>query len=377
MATPPNLHIPPSTSIVNVSIIDTGSVFIGTKTSLFAEPEIPGHEYLAGHCFCFLIQHPTQNRTLIYDLGIKKDWKNWPTPFYEGFVKNGGTVSIPEDVREILDRHDVDTNNIEGVIWSHSHFDHTGDVSVFEPSTKIIVGPGSKEHVFPGYPTKQNAHFRESDVVGHAVEEVDFGSSSLKIAGFAAVDYFGDGSFYLLDTPGHCIGHICGFARVTSNPDSFILMGGDAYHHAGQLRPHPWHPLPESVLPNPFDATSHTPCPGDIFDKLLPNGRKAPFYQPSQNQSKLGGDVPKMVETIKKLQEADAHDNVLIIPAHDAAFLHVADFFPKTANAFMEKGWGEKTRWGWLADFAKSVGKDENIPRELWGDYRAVTTGKT
>ncbi|KAI1352969.1 beta-lactamase-like protein [Xylaria sp. FL0043] len=372
MAAPPDLNIPSSTSIVNVSIIDTGTIFRGIKTTSFVEPSIPGHEYLAGPCFSFLIQHPTQNRALIFDLAVRKDCQNWPKPFYESFIGAGATAIVPEDVREFLDRHGVDTKNIEGVIWSHSHFDHTGDVSTFEPGTKLIVGPDTKNDVFPGYPAKQAATFNESEVAGREVDEIDFSSSSLKIGGFAAIDYFGDGSFYLLDAPGHCIGHMCGFARVTSNPDSFILMGGDAIHHGGQLRPHPWRPLPKSVFPNPFDLTSHTACPGETFSKLLPNGKQAPFYQPSQ--LKFHYDVPMMVETIRKLQEADAHDNILIIPAHDVSFLKVADFFPKTANAFMEKEWGWEARWAWLADFAKVVGQDENIPTKLWGDYRPVNS---
>ncbi|KAI3329098.1 beta-lactamase-like protein [Xylariaceae sp. AK1471] len=377
MATPPELHIPPSTSTVNVSVINTGTTLRGMKTSSFVEPPILGHDYLAAPCFSFLIQHPTQNRSLIFDLAIKKDWQNWPPPLYKNIVGNGGTPDVPKHVREFLDEHGFDTKNIEAVVWSHSHLDHVGDVSTFEPSTKLIVGPGTKENVFPGYPTKPAAPFNESDVAGHEVEELDFSSSSLKIGGLTAIDYFADGSFYFLDSPGHCVGHICGFARVTSNPDSFILMGGDAVHHGGELRPHPWHPLPASIFPHPFKVMSPTPCPGEIFHQLLPDGREAPFYKPSTKPNSVHFDVPTMIKTIKKLQEADAHNNILIVAAHDSAMLNVADFFPKTANDFMEKGWVQKSRWAWLAEFAKAVGQDENIPREFFGDARPINTDKS
>lgn len=374
MAPSVDLKIPPSTSIVSVSIIDTGTIIRGLKASALVEPEILGHDYLVAPCYSFLIQNPTLNRTLVFDLGIKKDWENWPKPLYDSVIASGATPIVPRDVREFLDIHGFDTENIEGVVWSHGHFDHIGDISTFAPSTKLIVGTGSKEHVFPSYPTNPAAPFHEADVAGREVEELDFGTSSLKIGGLAAIDYFGDGSFYLLDAPGHYIGHMCGFARVTSNPDSFILMSGDAIHHGGQLRPHPWHPLPESILPDPFNLTSPQSCPGEIFHSLLRDGKQAPFYLPSQQPHTYHFDVPTMVETIKKLQEIDAHDNILIVPAHDASFLNVAEFFPKTANAFMEKGWGQKTKWSWLADFAKAVGKDDDIPRKLWGDFRPVVT---
>ncbi|KAI1191727.1 beta-lactamase-like protein [Nemania serpens] len=376
MASPPDLHIPPSSSTVNVSIIEPGTFFKGLKISMFLEPEIPGHEYITAPCFSFLIQHPTQNRTLVFDLGIRKDFNNWPKPIVEQFANSSTTLIVPKDVREVLDEHGVDAKSIEAVIWSHSHLDHVGDVATFEPNTKLIVGLGTKENVFPGYPTKPHATFNESELAGREVEEIDFSSSNLKIGGFAAIDYFADGSFYLLDTPGHCIGHMCGLARVTSNPDSFILMGGDSVHHGGELRPHPWHPLPEHISPDPFNIASHTPCLGEIFDKLLPNGREAPFYKPNPRPDGPHADVPTMLETIQKLQGADAHDNILFVPAHDPSFLKVAEFFPKTANAFMEKGWVQKTRWLWLAEFAKAVGKDENIPRELFGDSRPVDTAK-
>jgi hypothetical protein len=37
---------------------------------------------------------------------------------------------------------------------------------------------------------------------GHTLRKIDFSSTTLAIGGFAAVDFFGDGSFYLLDVPG-------------------------------------------------------------------------------------------------------------------------------------------------------------------------------
>jgi hypothetical protein len=63
---------------------------------------------------------------------------------------------------------------------------------------------------------------------------------NFKIGKFYALDYFRDGSFYLLDVPGHAIGHMCGFARATAT--TFVLLGADACHFAGSLRPSPYIP---------------------------------------------------------------------------------------------------------------------------------------
>ncbi|KAI2618409.1 beta-lactamase-like protein [Hypoxylon sp. NC1633] len=365
MAKTPDLKIPPSTSTVNVSIVNTEASIRGLSTSQFFEPKIPGHDHLAAPVYSFLIQHPVLNRTVVFDLGIKKDYWNVSPAFVEMAKGLNVAIDVPKGIREILDAGGVDTKNIEAVIWSHSHFDHVGDPSTFEPSTTLVVGPGVKKNVLPGYPTNPEAVFLETDTAGREVQELDFTSSGLKIGRFPALDYFGDGSFYLLDCPGHCVGHVCGFARVSSNPDSYILMGGDVIHHDGELRPHHWHPLPNTIAPHPFNPTSSSPCPGDIFEKYLHQGKAEPFYVP------VGGgahfDVPEAIESIKKLQELDAHENILVVPAHDQFMLGVVDFFPKPANDFLRKGWAKDARWKFLGDFAKAVGHEGKV--ETIGDY--------
>ncbi|KAF2137738.1 uncharacterized protein K452DRAFT_321594 [Aplosporella prunicola CBS 121167] len=315
MTPAPELNVPASTATVNVSIINSGSIR-GTNAQFLIEPHISGHDWLAA----------------------PYHW-NLPPPLTERFKQSGAQLIVPKGVREILDEGGVDTKAIEAVVWSHWHFDHTGDPSTFEPSTALIVGPGSKERVFPGYPQDPNAHFSEADVAGREVRELDFTKTGLKIGRFDALDYFGDGSFYFLDSPGHAVGHMCGLARVTSGPDSFILMAGDAIHHSGELRPHPWHPLPEAVLPHPFTMSSSSACPGELFEGVLRDGKYSPFYLPAKPASgrQIHYDVPVMIQTIQKLQEADAHDNILFVVAHDDTLLDIVDYFPKTANDFVER----------------------------------------
>lgn len=43
-----------------------------------------------------------------------------------------------------------------------------------------------------------------------------------------AVDFFGDGSMYLVDTPGHCPGHMSCLARIAK--DTFLFLAGDLCH---------------------------------------------------------------------------------------------------------------------------------------------------
>ncbi|KAI1087706.1 beta-lactamase-like protein [Rostrohypoxylon terebratum] len=379
MAKAPNLNIPASTSIVDVSIINTEQTIRGLHPGRFISPSIPGHDYLGAPIYSFLIKHPVLNRSLVFDLGLRKDIWNWPPVLIEEFKNANVNIIVPKHIREILDDNGVDTKSLEAVVWSHAHLDHTGDPTTFEPHTKLIVGPGVKAGIFPGYPANPKSRFLlEADYSGREVQELDFTNSTIKIGKFPALDYFGDGSFYFLDSPGHCIGHICGLARVTSNPDSFILMGGDIIHHGGELRPHHYHPLPDQITPHPFNPVSPTPCPGELFEKILRDGKEQPVYVPSSTspngQPTVHENVEEAIESIKKLQEVDAYDNILVVPAHEQYLLGVAEFFPKPANDFMKKGWVKKVRWGFLADFAKAVGYEGKV--EAAGDYSPLPPGE-
>lgn len=248
--TTPDLRIPDSSSTVDLSIINTTTSIRGVDVWKFMEPSVPGHDYLACPAFAFLIQHPHLHRSMVFDLGVRKDWWN-SSPFLTNRFKDGGyAINVDQSVREILEEGGIDCTRIEAVVWSHWHFDHTGSPAEFEKSTALIVGPGFKTNLLPGYPTNQNSSILESDYDGRELIELSF-SSDFKIGQMEALDYFGDGSLYFLNSPGHAHGHICALARVTASPPSFILMGGDAWHHCGEIRPSPYLPFPQSIEPHP------------------------------------------------------------------------------------------------------------------------------
>jgi hypothetical protein len=73
-------------------------------------------------------------------------------------------------------------------------------MSLFPHSTEIVVGSGFKNppKVLPGYPKKPNSPVLASDFEGRHLNEINFTKSDSEIGGFAAHDFFGDGSFYLL-----------------------------------------------------------------------------------------------------------------------------------------------------------------------------------
>lgn len=230
-----------------------------------------------------------------------------------------------------------------------------GDPSTFPKSTDLVVGPGFKAQYLPGFPTKQDAPLRESWWEGRNFVEHDIASEGrgLRIGRFEALDYFGDGSFYLLHTPGHTVGHLGALARTTSdhNGDTFVFMGGDACHHGGEFRPTEFLPLPKELYTQQLEHRSvPSPCPGELFlEQVHPTKNPTePFYKPSDG---INHDKALGIWTIEGVEEFDAHDNVLVAIAHDNTFMGQVDLFPKSMNGWKERNEREKVMWRFLEDF--------------------------
>ncbi|KAK3948711.1 beta-lactamase-like protein [Pseudoneurospora amorphoporcata] len=379
MAPTPNLNIPPSPATVSVSIINSTGTLHGVPAKSFVAPPQPGHDWLAVPMFAFLIQHPSTGRSLMFDLGMRKDIQNMPPALLRHFPEIGWTLSAEKNVADILQENNFDVSKIEAVVWSHYHFDHTGDITTIGPQAALIVGPGFKKGLLPGYPANPDAPILEADYKDRELIEVDFTSAAsdgkdwkrLTIGRFPAVDYFGDGSFYLLDAPGHAIGHMCSLARVTSQQndgyDSFVCLGGDAVHHVGEIRPSQFKPLPEEISPNPFlplsaKNTCESKCPGAALQKLLPKPElpTRSFYEAARGEA-WHHDVEQTIDTAGKLQEPDALDNVFVAIAHDESLLDVVDFYPHgTMNEFVKKGWVQKGHWRFLRDFRDGLTSKED-----------------
>jgi hypothetical protein len=221
---------------------------------------------------------------------------------------------------------------------------------VFPPTTQVVVGPGVQVALNNGI---AGPHASITDLNGRSVEEIAFDENSLRIGGLRAYDYFGDGSFYLLEAPGvsyfirtrcgklrrmqHCVGHILGFARTTAEPASFILMAGDVCHHPAQLRPSPHSPLPSALEDN-------------VPAALAACARKAPFLAPSKSTNSVHQDSAEAAHTLELVQAFDARPDVLTLIAHDGSVDFMGGFawFPDSANEWMQKGWKERLFWAFL-----------------------------
>ncbi|KAI0543368.1 beta-lactamase-like protein [Xylaria curta] len=355
MASKPTFHVP-SGETAHVSIIETGMRMKDITFGFLLAPPVAGLDTITIPGWSFLIQSSNGEKAL-FDLCFNPDRHTYPPGTWDFIKAAGSEITGTKHVADVLKINNVDPAEISSVIWSHHHWDHIGDPTTFPITTEVVVGPGFKQAFLPGYPTQKDSYIEERFFEGRTLREIDFSTSSLKVGRFRALDFFGDGSFFLLDAPGHDWGHLNGLVRTTSNPDTFIFLGGDTVHHGGEIRPSPYIPLPNEVhfpLPGHILEQVDSVCPtGSQFRDLnVKRGRKPnqPFLDPV-----LVVDMADAVDSINKAQDADAQSNIFFIFAHDASIQGVVDFFPLSANEWKEKGWKEQHQWRFLADFTPAL----------------------
>ncbi|KAJ7275095.1 beta-lactamase-like protein [Mycena rebaudengoi] len=350
-----DLGIPASAAIVTLKAFDVAADPNRTSlpASAFLQPVLPGHENLSCPIYAFLVEHGTgaTAQRIMFDLGVRKDLENLAPRLAAVFKSGIAAMPVDKDIVEQLTAGDISLETIETVIWSHSHFDHIGDMSKFPPTTTLVFGQGTERLERDPYTVNPKSTLLESDMAGRRLMEVDFDKSDFIIGGMKAHDFFGDGSFYLLDAPGHAPGHMCALARVT--PTDFVLLGADTCHHPGQFRP------TEKLHRN-------LPCPGELLaaarhsistEQFSPENsssgfdlaaRTTPLLDIADVKHSVHDDPPLSRVTISKISDFDANPDVFVLLAHDMSLVSVIDLFPAQLNEWKEKGWKQKGTWAFV-----------------------------
>ena len=215
-----------------------GGVLVAAESLFIAESDLPGN-LLTLPALCFLIQHskadPTPKR-LVFDLGINPDLSAYPPKTRERI--DGPSALFRADLTAphclgSLAHGGATPDDIDFVILSHCHWDHIGDTHPFTKAT-FVVGHDTKT-LFEsgGYPTDPNSRYRADLLPTERTRYLPPTSSNkdwTPIGPFPhALDFFGDGSLYIIDSTGHLEGHINLLIR-TSADGAWIYLGGDSLH---------------------------------------------------------------------------------------------------------------------------------------------------
>jgi glyoxylase-like metal-dependent hydrolase (beta-lactamase superfamily II) len=146
-----------------------------------------------------------------------------------------------EDIKHVIIRYDVFACfQLYQLLtrWefgSHLHWDHIGDPALFQ-SANIILGADAKSalatDVYPANPLGTILQFpADSKITFVNFDPADTPGRILSpfMSFDRALDFFGDGTLYLVDAPGHYKGHIAALVRVA--PGTFVFLGADTCHN--------------------------------------------------------------------------------------------------------------------------------------------------
>jgi glyoxylase-like metal-dependent hydrolase (beta-lactamase superfamily II) len=140
---------------------------------------------------------------IVFDLGLRRELQHYPKPLQKHLIARQSITTDP-DVTKSLELGGLSPEEVDLVILSHVHYDHTGTPTDF-PTSHFIVGNGSLELLRSGADvTKSGSHsYYEPDLLPlertTELSQPGKGLSSTQ----NTLDLFSDGSVYIVDAPGH------------------------------------------------------------------------------------------------------------------------------------------------------------------------------
>ncbi|KAF9483460.1 Metallo-hydrolase/oxidoreductase [Pholiota conissans] len=211
-----------------VSALEGGTM--SAPDELFIADAVPGHRSTIPS-LCFLLQHNKRPEKMVFDLGIDGDLSKFPPAVREevGYSDTIFQLQKTPSCIESLSKGGLSPDDIDFVCVSHIHFDHTGDTHAFKAST-FLVGGDCKPLFEDAYPKNPSAWFREDLYPADRTRYLPV-TEWPPLGPFPhAFDFYGDGSLYIVDSPGHVPGHVNILAR-TSPDGAWIYLAADSAHH--------------------------------------------------------------------------------------------------------------------------------------------------
>ncbi|MDQ4117659.1 MAG: N-acyl homoserine lactonase family protein [Actinomycetota bacterium] len=164
----------------------------------------------------YLIEH--ERGLVLFDTGLAPSAVADPEGTYGELASHLG-LDFSDDMR--VDRQieavGHSTSDVTHVIISHSHFDHTGGISLF-PNARFYIGAPDLAYAYWPMPAA-SVFFRTADI------EPARGFDWQPLTG--DLDLFGDGAIQILGMPGHTPGNTSTLVRL---PNRSVMLTGDTVH---------------------------------------------------------------------------------------------------------------------------------------------------
>ncbi len=251
---------------VTVSALDAGHITLPERLFVTdADPvkraTVPSLAFLLEHPSPFPADGSTSITRLLFDLGVKKSLDGYTPAQLEHIAHRQPVITDPDcaaSLRSAAANAPLDpAKDIDFVVLSHVHWDHVGTTSDFSRAT-FLVGSGTLDllkhgagvlypaelfnddelpvsrtvefppapgDIAPGTPTPTQASSTTEALLPASAAAWTW----QPLAGFPAVlDFFGDGSLYIIDSPGHLYGHVNLLARLEER--RYVYLGGDCCH---------------------------------------------------------------------------------------------------------------------------------------------------
>lgn len=275
-------RIPQTKAFVELSLLDGGS-FLADRSRM--------HEGETGifrmYNWAFYISH--QGRHVLWDLGLDEDRSCYTPWVNKHMLDTVNHVGPRRSIVQQLSERGVTADQIDTVLFSHAHWDHSRPISDIFHNATAFFGPGTRSYCAPGHmkdPDLQwDGRFFDPE---HATEKwSELNGDWVPFGPFEkALDYFGDASFWIVAAPGHMPGNLAAAARLSDG--EWVLLGSDCCHSRALL-----------------DGQCSI----------------AEFQGPGTEKMSLHADIDAAHDTIAKIQTLERRFGFHTALAHDASWM--------------------------------------------------------
>ncbi|KAI0743392.1 beta-lactamase-like protein [Daedaleopsis nitida] len=215
----------PDQAYCELSALDAGEIhmLLGQLVDVAKGDEMTVLPVLA-----FVLRHSRTRAVLLFDLGIRPDVHNLGAGALALTAKMGMRLR-GADIPALLERGGLPRADVAHVCLSHIHFDHAGVPSAF-PRATCVLGGGAKRIIDEQGPAFEGTLYALDLPPERTAFLDDADARWAPLGPFPrALDFYGDGSLYIVDAPGHIPGHINLMVR-TSADGGWAYLAGDSAH---------------------------------------------------------------------------------------------------------------------------------------------------